>query len=196
MNLNDVVVWLKCLEEAAYEVMLEKQCGRLWVRVETIPDEKGNKKKHVFIHDSNSINSLKIVAYPNILAEKFDKHVLREAFEPYAKIFMEPGKFRISRIWDQLRDIRNKLIHTGIPVSHEPEITMLILDFIGLNIKTLNSAIVHLQSGNLKALIEYEQKCLNNRFFLPLRNIAGFSDPNHILFERKICVDYLNILHS
>jgi len=72
MNLNDVVVWLKCLEEAAYDATLKKQCGKLWQRVDTIPDNRGSLKKHVFIKESNRKELTPFDAYPNILSQHFD----------------------------------------------------------------------------------------------------------------------------
>jgi hypothetical protein len=195
MNLNDVVVWLKCLEEAAYDAMLQKQCGILWHKVDTIPDTKGTLKKHVFIKDTNSNGLIPLDAYPTCLSSRFDRLTLLGAFDPYTNVYMSRDKFQYSKVWSNLRKIRNDLIHTGIPVTNDPAIPKIILDFIGVDIKSLNSAISHLQCGNLKALGEFEQKCLNNKFFCPLRLIAGLTANTHTLYERKKCDDYLKTLH-
>lgn len=196
MNLNDVAVWLKCIEEAAYGAMLQKQCGKLWERVETIPDSRGTLKKHVFIKDSESQKLSLIDAYPAVINGIFDKQTLLDAFEPYAKVFMEEGVFRHSEVWSKMRLVRNRLIHKGIPVTNDPASLNLILDFIGVDLKVLNTAISHLQCGNLKALREFEQNCLNNKFFYPLRSIAGISSLVHTLSERKKCDEYLRMLYS
>lgn len=196
MNLNDVVVWLKCMEEAAFDALLNKQCGKLWQRVETIKDEKGNKKKHVIIKDNASGKLIPYQAYPNILSGRIEKKVLIEAFQDYALVFMKPGTFQHTREWSKLRESRNNLIHTGIPVTKDSDVPKLILALIGLDQRSLDVAISHLQSGNLKALVEFEQRCLNNKFFLPLRHIAGITSATHTLTERRICAKYLSLLHS
>lgn len=195
MNLNDVVVWLKSIEEAAYSAMLEKQCGKLWEEVKASPDYNGVLRKHVLVKDQNSDELIPYDAFPDKLKELFETETLINAFEPYTTIYMKKGEFQYRREWNKLRSIRNDLIHKGIPITNDSNNTNLILNFIGVSIKHLNNAILNLQNGNLSALRKFENECLNNKFFRPLRSIAGLNASTYILFERKKCDEYLKILH-
>lgn len=189
MNLNDVLVWLKCLEEAAYDALLKKQCGILWDKV---GEEKVNhhKRKYVYHKFGNT------EAFPDKLTERFDEATLLKAFAPYAKVFMSEACFSHNNAWDNLRKKRNKLIHEGITVSSIPGLSQDILKFIDIKLKDLNNAIAEMQAGNLEKLISFEQKCLNNRFFAPLREIGGMKDKDSILHERQQCKNYIQALHA
>jgi len=193
MNLNDVVVWLKCLEESALDTLLQKLCGKLWQRVETISEGGHKKKRIIFTNEQNQQESLP--AYPDVLKGRFGEESLMPAFELFVKVFLEPEYFDNSIEWEHIRKKRNELIHQGVSVNADVSTGKKILQFIDIDPICLSEAIAHLQNGNLNALIDFEKKCMNNNFFGPLRQIAGLLDETYTLFDRKKCEDYLKTLH-
>lgn len=182
-NINDALVWLKCLEEAAFNKCLQKE-KKLWQSVGFNPNTRQNS-----VYTKNEQNP--ITAFPDILLKHFDKDGLSNTFKGYESIFLNPNDFTRKKDWDIINTYRNDLIHKGKSAAKHEES---ILKFIKINPTEMQKAIQRLANHDLDALIQLESNLWNNDFFKPLRTICQSKDKAYILPLRKLTKKYAELV--
>lgn len=179
-DINDVIVWIKCLEEASYKRLLKSK-NTLWHKASI------EKMSVVPIDKKDPVPA----NYPDCLLYSFRIAGLKLVLKDYVSIFLDPDTFKSNEEWRKVNSLRNDLVHSGISAVREEE---LVLDFLRIDKHKLNKAIRDLADKNLDSLKSFEAECMNSRFFKPLRIIAGFTQSNYMLYERKKAEEYLELV--
>ncbi|MDD2423819.1 MAG: hypothetical protein PHG34_06380 [Candidatus Cloacimonetes bacterium] len=194
-NMNDVIVWLKCMEEAALKESLHAQKGKLWKDVKEL-SLYGSKKTYIILEDDDGGNQQPREAYLDTIAGYVDQEQLKIAMQDYLEIFIAKGSWEYSDTWRELNRIRNKLLHAGIPVVADQSNVKKLLDFLHIDALKLDEVISDLQDKNLAKVLEFERECMDNKFFEPIRKIAKNYDANYLPYEREMCKQYFKLLHG
>jgi hypothetical protein len=190
MNLNEVIVWLKSLQESALKHLIRQESGTLWQglnykqdKVVLLPGDPG-RGRWVDLDVQGFLNR----------EYGIDEDRLRTSFAIYINLFLNEDNLSLSQEWDDLNQIRNRLLHNGLAVDTEPNNLNKILSFIGIEFDDLKAAITCLQENDLLGMMRFESKWLANPFFKSVGQIAGFTQ--NVLPERELCAQYIRSLHA
>jgi len=184
-NLNEIVVWLSCLEQAARLELARKQIGKLWISLD---------EKRGIVELSQPVNGIKHVDLEfGKLRLYVDENKLKEAFADYIGVFLNPNTLGFNAEWEKIRMLRNDLIHQGKAPARNSNAIPDINCFIGIDPIKLQDAIVHIKQRNLQELILFETKVLENPFFSVLGKICGFK--GDMLKERGFSKRFFETLH-
>ena len=191
---NDVIIWLKCIEEAAWEEILLSQCGILWANVKSAKGKNDKLELKVVFPPQDGGSPVSCPAFIDAIAKVVNNDsLLREALQDYASIFIEEGSWKKKDSWNMLNFARNRLVHHGISAY---ESSFKILSFLGIDPSKLDHAIIDLQKRNLEGIMKFERDCMNNKFFKPLRTIARKTEATYLPYDRYLCGKYIKALHG
>lgn len=183
---NSLVVWLKCLEEAALKTLLYRHEEALGYQVVSLD---GQKIKYVRIGNND------LDPYLDRLVGHIGRNQLEQCFSEYRILFLDPD-FGRSRVWTDINKLRNNLLHNALPVEADENAFSSILSFLLINNEDLVIAIDAIRDKNWEYLDTFESNCLQNMFFIHLANIAGLQyDYEYHLFERTMGRYYFEALH-
>lgn len=190
---NDVIIWLKCIEEAAWEEILLSQCGILWDNVKTARGKNDKLELKVIFNPREDGSEVSRPAYIDAIAEIVkDETLLRNALQDYTTLFIKADSWKKKDSWNNLICDRNKLVHHGTSAYQS---SLKILSFLEIDPTMLDNAIIDLQNRNLDGIMKFEIECMNNKFFKPLRTIARRTVENYLPYDRNVCKKYIKALH-
>lgn len=210
-NYNDVVVWVKCLEEAMLNHLFIINTNKLWDEYnEFDPNNKSNPKelnkafqgysnKFMYISLKND-NGQKIYCKARI-NELINMGIvtideIKKEFSGYLNCFARIEKNNIfpKKEFNNIRNVRNKLIHQGTSVNSFNGFITTLLKFLNIDATMLNNAIEAINEMNLVKIKNFEKSVLKNKFFSQLTPYIH-SQSNDIMKFRNYCDRFFNVLH-
>ena len=210
-NYNDVVVWLKCLEEAMLNHLFTINTGKLWdEHNEFDPNNKSNPKELNKAFQGYS-NKFMYISLKNVIGQKiYCKAAIKELinmnivtideikkeFSGYITCFARIGKNNIlpKKVFNNIRNVRNQLIHQGTSVNSFNGFIAKLLTFLNINATMLNNAIEAINEMNLVQIKNFEKSVLENKFFSKLTPYIN-SQSDDIMKLRNYCDRFFNVLH-
>lgn len=193
-NYNDVLIWLKCIEEAAWEQSLNNEKDKedgLWEQVETTMLPNGRREKRVIWKDNDETKYC--AAYPNVLVNHFEPHRLHEAVGNYLNLYYKPCEMKYQDEWYNLFQMRNKLVHSGENFNDD---VGLILRQVKIIPEDLDAVIHAIQLKDLASIISQEKQWMGYYFFKTLRKIAGKNQQDYLPPIRSLCNEFFEALYS
>ena len=205
---NSLLVWLKCLTEAALLGLLDLPENRLLhghelikntILSDYLPRLKGKGSVVLFENDA-------VEAKFNEVWNAFEVPEAVLFLPQYGDLLYRPGKkkkgksgksFKPNPPYQKIINLRNDLIHSGKPIPRDPQLIGSILDFLGIAKDELDAALLALGDSDWYALAEFERRILNaSKFFNLTKSIARITDSGWLPLERVCMKEYLGIVHG
>lgn len=206
---NGLLIWLKCLTEAAWLDLLDLPENKLLHGYELIkniglskhlPHARG--KGSVVLFD----NGAAVEAKFNEVWNAFDAPEAVLFLSEYGELLYKPVKqkkedsgrsFEPNPRYQKLMDRRNSFIHSGKPIPRDPKLIASMLDFLGIPRDELVTALLALQGSDWDFLAGFERIILDESKFLTLmKSIARITDNDWLPLERACMKEYLGIVHG
>jgi len=205
---NSLLVWLKCLTEAALLGLLDLPENKLHhgyklikntILSDYLPRLRGKGSVVLFENEA-------VVAKFNEVWNAFEVPEAVQFLPQYGDLLYEPSKkkkgdsgrsFEPNPHYQKITNLRNDLIHSGKPIPRDPQLIGSIMDFLGIAKDKLDAALLALGDSDWNTLADFEQRVLNtSKFFNLTKSIAGITDAGWLPLERVCMKEYLGIVHG
>ncbi|MCB5265701.1 MAG: hypothetical protein LHW41_05615 [Candidatus Cloacimonetes bacterium] len=201
---NNLVIWLKCIEEAAWFAVLKLPENEEKNGYKFTPDHKINdyQKQNVLLFNPQFFIPARYTDVKEYLRSGNSIKYLKEyegLFFDTRKVYNNNNNDRYShnKVYGRIVTRRNQLVHYGKPVQKDDGMISSLLKYIGTSTEDLNKAIFALKSSDWQTVSEFEKNLLiSSPFFSVLKKIAGITDPEWLPIERVSIKDYIQIIHD
>jgi hypothetical protein len=185
-SFNELVVWITSMEQAAKLDLAIKQEGVLWKSVDT------DKSRIELLEPIGNDKSLELDVF-NLIG-RIPKEKILLAFKDYIAVFGDDTAGWPGPLWQDIRKMRNKLVHEGIAPANDKNNYKIVYRFLKISPEAVQQAKLAIGSRDMESIIKFEKDSLANDFFAPLGRIVRFS--GDILKERQCSLSYFQSLHA